>query len=681
MQENDPVKREVGVDVYQGANAEGVGREPFTPKVSIIIPVYNGSKYVRAAIDSALNQTYTNFELIVIDDGSVDDTRQIVESYGGRLRYFWKPNGGVASALNLGIEKMCGTYFSWLSHDDGYTPEKLTCQVEYLRRERDRESVVFYSDYEVMNEQGETLYPCRFDHQMLEQKPLYGLLRGLIHGCSLMIPKSVFCRLGHFDEKLRVTQDYSLWFDMIRVVPFKHIPEVLVRSRWHPEQDTKTKSTQYVVPECNALWTRFQSELKDDEILACEESKGRFFWELARFLETTPYDEARAFAYRKAAEYSSDLTVSVIMPFYNRLPLTQRALDSIRNQTHSRLQIAVIDDGSTDTVNEFRSSAQSDPRVVWIRQENAGPANARNTALERVTGDFVAFLDSDDVWELNKVEVQLRQMVANNWAISHTSYIRVWSDGREEQIGSASRPRDGLPWMVASCQMCTPSVMARSDVFARRRFPEGMRCGEDVITWLDIAAEHTIWGINLALVRVYASQQSSAFDVEKSAVGLQNIYNFVSKDSRFAQCTEELQRLASAVERYNREALAVARKHEAPPAHGSELRPPKQDPALSMPSKDSDSLASQSASMPVNHKGREMRDLLKQMALLVPPLRRYVENHRAVVRELEIYRERERILGDRAAHLAALVSEVAALRAAVDRLVIEASDARNNHKC
>jgi hypothetical protein len=76
-----------------------------------------------------------------------------------------------------------------------------------------------------------------------------------------------------------------------------------------------------------------------------------------------------------------------------------------------------------------------------------------------------------------------------------------------------------------------------------------------------------------------------------------------------------------------------------------------------------------------------MKELLKQMALLVPPLRRYVENHRAVVRELEIYRERARILGDRAAHLEALVSEVAALRAAVDRLVTEANERRNNHKC
>jgi hypothetical protein len=623
--------------------------------------------------------------------------------------------------LNLGIEKMTGTYFSWLSHDDGYTPEKIDCQVDYLRREADRENVIFYSDYEVMNEEGKTLYPCQFDHEMLQKKPLYGLLRGLIHGCSLIIPKAVFSRIRKFNEKLRVAQDYDLWFDMIRVVPFKHIPRVLVRSRWHPEQDTKTKSTQYVVPECNALWTKFQTDLKEQEILSCEESQGRFFWELARFLETTPYDEARAFAYQKAAQHASDLSVSVIMPFYNRLSLTQRAFESIQSQTHQRMEIVIIDDGSTDTVDQFRSLALNDPRVVWARQENAGPASARNNGLERVTGDFIAFLDSDDLWDPNKIQIQLREMIENNWAISHTSYIRVWSDGNEERITSAVRRRDGLPWMIASCQMCTPSVMARRDVFHRRRFPEGMRSGEDVITWLDIAAECPIWGIDLPLVKVHASEQSSAFDLQKSAIGLQNISNFVSNDPRYEKYSDEIQRLTSAAERYNLAALAATNSEKSRPEQNCETLALVQDAEPLVEQNGTSSTVTQEAelltltqngtssllqeagplaeqngapstvpqdpqpSTPVSPKantpkGREFREFLKQVALLVPPLRRYVENHRAVVRELEIYRERLRILGDRTAHLDALVSEVAALREAVNRLT-ETSDARKSRDC
>jgi len=100
-------------------------KKEFNPKVSIIIPVYNGSNYMQEAINSALNQTYSNLEVIVINDGSTDDTDKIAKSFGQKIKYYQKDNGGVSTALNLGIEKMNGEYFSWLSHDDVYMPTKI----------------------------------------------------------------------------------------------------------------------------------------------------------------------------------------------------------------------------------------------------------------------------------------------------------------------------------------------------------------------------------------------------------------------------------------------------------------------------------------------------------------------------------------------------------------------------
>ncbi|MDD4547058.1 MAG: glycosyltransferase family A protein, partial [Oscillospiraceae bacterium] len=94
------------------------------PLVSIVIPVYNGSNYLAEAVDSALAQTYKNIEIVVVNDGSNDEgaTEKVAKSYGDKIRYFSKENGGVSSALNLGIENMKGDYFSWLSHDDLYKP-------------------------------------------------------------------------------------------------------------------------------------------------------------------------------------------------------------------------------------------------------------------------------------------------------------------------------------------------------------------------------------------------------------------------------------------------------------------------------------------------------------------------------------------------------------------------------
>ena len=95
------------------------------PKVSIIIPVYNGEDYLEEAIKSALNQTYKNLEIIVVDDGSKDKTGKICEKYINKIKYLKKENGGVATALNLAIENMTGEYFSWLSHDNLYYKNKI----------------------------------------------------------------------------------------------------------------------------------------------------------------------------------------------------------------------------------------------------------------------------------------------------------------------------------------------------------------------------------------------------------------------------------------------------------------------------------------------------------------------------------------------------------------------------
>ena len=112
-------------------------------KVSIIIPVYNGERYLKEAIDSALAQTYSNLEVIVINDGSVDRTEDIALSYGNKIRYFSKKNGGVASALNLGISVMQGEYFSWLSHDDIYLEDKIEKQMEILNNADNPNTIIW----------------------------------------------------------------------------------------------------------------------------------------------------------------------------------------------------------------------------------------------------------------------------------------------------------------------------------------------------------------------------------------------------------------------------------------------------------------------------------------------------------------------------------------------------------
>ena len=161
------------------------------PLVSIVIPVYNGSNYMREAIDSALSQTYPNIEIIVVNDGSTDNTREIALSYGDKIRYFEKENGGVSTALNLAIDNMRGEYFSWLSHDDVYYPNKVKAEIDALRTSGNMEQAV-YSGFDYLFMPERKVVPCAeitFFGELAEKYFSVGTLTpiiGLISGCSLL---------------------------------------------------------------------------------------------------------------------------------------------------------------------------------------------------------------------------------------------------------------------------------------------------------------------------------------------------------------------------------------------------------------------------------------------------------------------------------------------------------------
>ena len=211
------------------------------PLVSIVVPVYNGANYMREAIDSALAQTYSNIEIIVVNDGSNDGgaTRDIALSYGDKIRYFEKENGGVSTALNLGIKNMRGKYFSWLSHDDVYLPEKVQVEIDALREAGDMSRIVYSNSFTMImpNRELHLTIGDNYSQEFLETGALAPLL-GFISGCTLLIPKFYFDVYGGFDEIFRAVQDYKKWFEMFRGKRLIYVRKSLVLSRQHAEQTT-----------------------------------------------------------------------------------------------------------------------------------------------------------------------------------------------------------------------------------------------------------------------------------------------------------------------------------------------------------------------------------------------------------------------------------------------------------
>lgn len=222
----------------------------FLPLVSIIIPVYNGANYMKEAIDSALNQTYANTEVLVINDGSNDngDTEKIAKSYGARIRYFHKENGGVSSALNIGIQNMTGEYFSWLSHDDVYTPDKIEKQVIALMKHDQNKSVaICQTDLIDTNSNPLINHNQRFGKGVLcwEDAVMF-ITRYGANGCAFLIPRNVFQTVGLFDENLRYCQDILMWWNIfLNKYSLVFVDSVGVHSRVHSQQVTHTRADLY----------------------------------------------------------------------------------------------------------------------------------------------------------------------------------------------------------------------------------------------------------------------------------------------------------------------------------------------------------------------------------------------------------------------------------------------------
>ncbi|WP_051475415.1 glycosyltransferase [Bacillus sp. J37] len=206
-------------------------------KVSIIIPFYN-CQYVDKAVESALNQTYKNIEIIVIDDGSTKYDEKI-QPYFSRVKYIKKGNGGTASALNMGIKNATGEYFSWLSSDDLYNPEKISKQVNLMTEVGAK---VSYSPYYIINSNGEVINQINKFYPNKKELIKTALKHCPVNGCTVMTRMDVFSAVGYFDESLRYANDYDMWCRLLLNYEFFYIDEPLVSYRHHDKMGTKLQA-------------------------------------------------------------------------------------------------------------------------------------------------------------------------------------------------------------------------------------------------------------------------------------------------------------------------------------------------------------------------------------------------------------------------------------------------------
>lgn len=209
------------------------------PLVTIIVPVYNGEKYLYQCIESINDQTYKNLEVIIIDDNShnknyINDIISKFKSLKFKFIQLSK-NQGVANAMNEGLKNSSGKFINWLSHDDLFHPLKIQKQLEDIDYD---DTTISYCNFVLFNDQIDkqrVIKPLKFPKNYID---FWLLFNDKLHGCSLLIPRRFFEK-SFFDVSLIHTQDYDKWYEFSLIYPFKYLDKNYLFSRDHDNQGSK----------------------------------------------------------------------------------------------------------------------------------------------------------------------------------------------------------------------------------------------------------------------------------------------------------------------------------------------------------------------------------------------------------------------------------------------------------
>ena len=243
------------------------------PRVSVIIPTYNREKMVEDAIRSVLNQTFSDFEIIIIDDASTDNTESIIKSIcDERIKYIrHERNKGGSAARNTGIMKARGEYIALLDSDDLWLKEKLEKQIDVMEKSKLHPGVV-YSGVNYIDSHGRLKGPVipffkgNIQSYLLEENIVLG------GGSTALIRKDCFDEVGLFDENLPSRQDLDLWIRISRKFTFDYVKTPLVNIRIH--KDRITEDLEMKINSRELLFNKIYKELKKDR-----KKNSRYFYE------------------------------------------------------------------------------------------------------------------------------------------------------------------------------------------------------------------------------------------------------------------------------------------------------------------------------------------------------------------------------------------------------------------
>lgn len=434
------------------------------PTVSVIMPVYNSERYILRTIDSILKQTYTDFELIIIDDCGTDSTMNLITKVEDpRIRIIHnKQNMGIAYSRNVGIENAKGQYIALMDNDDLSPSYRFEKSIKYL--ESHPEIGVVGGNVITIDENDKPI--SNKARMIAEPKKIWGdiLFWCPMANSSSMIRKTVLDEtMLRYEDGMLGMEDYNFWMHISTHTKIYNFDEVFLQWRMTGSAETaRVKSRK--AKERKVKFAEIQKfgiidrgyDLSQDEIdLFCkvfDENKDNKDYDLKELyiimrkmlsqtkenhpdmLETMTYvlrEHYLEAARRKGVRYMDALycggfggcidakqlpMVSVIIPTHNRAEKIKMSINSVLNQTYENIEVIVVDDCSTDNTDETMSwIINKFPNVSYYKMEdNSGPGKTRNFGVSKSKGEYIAFHDDDDEWHPDKLELQMRKLLEDD---------------------------------------------------------------------------------------------------------------------------------------------------------------------------------------------------------------------------------------------------------------------------
>ncbi|PLA04821.1 hypothetical protein CYK16_01210 [Streptococcus oralis subsp. dentisani] len=410
--------------------------------ISIVIPVYNAEKYLGGCLNSIQNQTYKNFEVILVNDGSIDHSETICKEFvevDTRFRYFLKVNGGASSARNFGLDHVTGDFITFIDADDWVDENHLEVLINNIKENNSDMAVSSIKKFDNVSSFEFRVYSNQekylLNYNKLNREEFLVILPKLIHASnsykiavSKLFKKELVTGV-RFDESIVYGEDLDFFFKLYNNInSISYVDEVTYVYRLHDESTSSKFNQQYAeqelliykkmyekIEELGLSTIHYYTTIRDLLEFRKDYLENRvLFNKYLDFLETK----------EKSVIYPEDL-ISIIVPIYNVSPYLQLCLESIEKQTYPHFEVLLINDGSRDNSKDIcLEYAERDNRFKYIEQQNSGLSAARNTGILNSNGEFMTFIEGDDFVDPNYLEELYHAALKNDSEIVVGSYKR-----------------------------------------------------------------------------------------------------------------------------------------------------------------------------------------------------------------------------------------------------------------